>query len=227
VEATSADDLVVSTVDGSGTAWLETHHGDLIERIPVGGSRTSWASSADGRHALAVTTVATSVAEARWFDRDPSGWRTTPGSLAVRGGAACVSPAGDRAMVLGETPAVRDRSGGRQGVTDLDTVGTCAFASTGAIVVSLRQATSGPDSRVRIIDASGRVTWTADLRQEVRACADPTGARVAYVGGGNLHEFDTRTGAEIRTLPHVRAARYDDAGELVVVGPDLRVTWLS
>jgi hypothetical protein len=227
LSAAGADDLVLSIVDTTGRAWLELHHGRSLDRVAVGGRRTSWSPSADGAHALAVTELAAGQGEARWFDRGRGGWQLAAGPASVTGHASCVAPTGDRAIVLGQAPAVVDRAGLRRDVTDLDTVGTCAFAGTGAILAALSQRPSGPEARVRVIDAAGRVTWASDLPHDVRVGADPTGARVAYVAAGKLHEFDTRTGAPTRTVPDVRSARYDGAGELVVLRPDLRVAWLA
>jgi len=102
-------------------------------------------------------------------------------------------------------------------VTDLDHAGTCALTSTGGIVVDLGRSPGGARSQVRAFDASGKLTWRAEVPAEVSVTADPAGARVAFIGGGRLQELDPRTGTPLRTLAGVRAARYDGAGALVVL----------
>lgn len=227
LSAERIDDLVLATTDDDGRSWIELHRGGPVDRIAVGGVRTTWSQSSNGRHGVAVTELAPGRAEARWFGRQPGGWWVTAGPMPVAGNGSCLTPDGDQAILLGQPPAILDRSGSASRVTDLATVGTCAFAATGAILASLTVRLAGKEAQVRVIDSSGRVTWATDVKHEVRVCADPTRARVAYVAEGILHELDTRTGAEIRTVRDVRAARYDELGDLVVLRSDLMLAWLT
>ena len=225
--ADSATDFVLATAGTAGRATITLHRAGEVHRVPVGGARSTWAADAAGRHALVVTTIAAARAEARWFVDSGAGWRPEGRTVPVTGNGSCVAPAGDRAIVLGQRPEFLDRGGSRTPVTDLGSVGTCAFAAAGGIAGELLQRPAGPLSRLRAFDATGAVTWSADVTREARVTADPTGARVAYVAGGELRELDPGTGAALRTLPGVEAAHYDGDGSLVAVTPTLEVTWLG
>lgn len=225
--AESLADLIMATVDGNGDAWLELRRGGTLTRIAVGGIRTAWAQTPDAVHGLAITVLAPGTAQARWLTLHPSGWRSSGEPVPVAGHGACLAPDGQRAILLGQAPAVAGPSGTSSAITDLETVGTCAFARTGAILAALTQRSTGPRSLVRVIDGSGAVTFATDLDADARVLADPTGSRVAYVAAGVLHELDPRTGAQVRTVRQARSARYGPTGELVVLRADLSVEWLG
>ena len=93
--------------------------------------------------------------------------------------------------------------------------------------IPLTQRSTGPHSKLRVIDGSGAVTFATDLDADVRVLADPTASRVAYVAAGVLHELDPRTGERARVVRQTRSARYGPAGELVVLRADLSVEWLG
>lgn len=225
--ANTAADLVLATADAD-EASLVVYRGGAAQRVDSGGWHTSWSSTVDGRHALAVTSVSAGVSRARWFDRDAGGWRPAGAAFPVAGTGSCVAPDGERAMLLGQRPQLVDRGGAGIRITGLDTAGTCALAAGGGgIVGELLLRMSGPLTRLRSFDAAGTVTWSRDLPAEARVTADPTGPRVAYVTGGSLYELDPRTGAPLRTVPDVQAAGYDETGALVVIGADLTVSWLT
>ncbi|GIH08300.1 hypothetical protein Rhe02_63670 [Rhizocola hellebori] len=234
--ARSADDLVVHTGDRNGQWWLEIRHGANTERVSVGGPRTSWREDADGRYGLAVSaagavtpgpTGAGPAYEARWFERDDAGWRVTGSPVQVAGGTACLHPDGSQALLIGQRPVLLDRTGAQTPVTDLERAGTCALTRAGGIVADLTRAVSGSRSALRVFDAAGKVTWSAETAQPVAVVADPAGARVGYVAGDSLIEIDPLTGAVLRTTGQTRAARYDGSGGVVVVHTDLSVAWLD
>lgn len=210
-------DFVLSTGDDAGQWWLEVHTGaKIVHRVPVEGFHTSWQESADRRHALAITTLAQGDHTARWFERGPAGWQPAATSIPVAGSTSCLQPNGDRALLIGQRPTVLDRGGGHAPVTDLELAGTCALAGVGGIVADLSQGTKGLRSDVRVFAADRGMVWRRAVAGEVAVSADPSSARVAYTARGELHELDTRSGAELRSLPGVRAARYDRTGHLVI-----------
>jgi len=215
---------------GDGDRWrLELHHGDRPPtRVPVEGSLPTWQESPDGR--LALLTVAgqgtgAPGSRARWFTRQPGGWRPAGTTVPVAGVDACVADDG-RALLLGQSPAILHRDGRLEPVTDLEHAGACALAASGGIVAELAQLQDGrPQARLRAFDAGGTVVWRRDVPAEVAVTADPTAARAAYLADGALHEIDQRTGQAPPPLPGVLAARYDGAGGLVTVGLDHTLTW--
>lgn len=225
--ARGIDDFVLATSDDTGRWWIELHQAETVERVEVGGFHTSWQESADGRHALAVTATEGENNEARWFARRNDVWRLMGTAAAVAGVTACVHPDGQRALLVGQRPTVLDQNGEQQPISDLDQAGMCAWASMGGIVVDLTHEVSGARSHLRVFDGAGRVTWQLDVVGEVLVSADPSAPRVAYVALGVLHELDPRSGAELRTVPGVKAARYDGDGSLVVVRSSEDVAWLT
>jgi hypothetical protein len=222
--ATSAEELV--TAGGDGTRWwLELHRaGAPVRRVAVGGFNSSWHESADARNGLVVTTVAGGN-QARWFSRTGSGWRPAGATVRVDGLGACVAPDGRRALLLGQRPMVIDRRGVKRPWTDLVSAGACAWAASGGIVAELSHTGRGPRSRLRAFDDAGVVRWRLDLTAAALVAADPTGSRVAYLAGRVLHELDPARGVELRTIPGVKAARYDARGELVTITDDATTTW--
>jgi hypothetical protein len=224
--ATGVDDVVLAAGDRSGRAWLEVRRGARTERVSVGGARTSWQQSADRSHALAIS-LAPEGNQARWFDRRDGSWRPTGVPGAVKGASACVHPDGQRALLIGQRPAVLDRTGRQRPITDLEQAGTCAWAAAGGVVADLSWGTSGPHADVRVFDAAGTVTLSRAIPAEAVVTADPTAPRVAYAALGVVHEFDARSGAELRATRGVRAARYDGAGGLVVARNGGGVAWMA
>ncbi|GID30002.1 hypothetical protein [Paractinoplanes brasiliensis] len=216
--ASSPRDYVV-TAGGPGRWTLDVvRPGAAPVRVPVPGPRLSWAATADGRHGIAVATGADPArAAAVWFTRTTAGWQPDPRPTLVAGSAACLAPDGASAMLLGTRPALRSRDGARRLVTDLDYASDCGLAASGGIVGTYRQDSGGPAFRIRVFDADGTVVWRADSRGTARVTADPAGARVAVAVAGTTTEVDTTTGAVLRTVGHAFAARYDGAGDLVVV----------
>ncbi|HET8640721.1 MAG TPA: hypothetical protein VFM37_02220 [Pseudonocardiaceae bacterium] len=228
--ARTADDYLLATVDGAGRAQLVEYRSGALHRVPVGGTRTTWATDASSRHALAVTTIAAGRGQARWFDRTADGWRPAGPAIPVAGSGSCVAPGGRQAILLGQRPQLIDRHGGLVPLSGLNTAGTCAFAATGGIVGELLARPEGPRSRLRAFDSAGATTWAVDVAEAARVTADPARSRVAFVAGGKLRELDPRTGAELRTIPGTRAARYV-GGSLVVVttaaAPVPALAWLD
>jgi len=220
-------DYVLSTGDGSGQWWLEIHAGEtVVRRVPVDGFHTSWQESVDRRHALAITTAATGRHAAQWFERGAGGWQPTAPSLPVAGATSCLQPDGDHALLIGQRPTILERGGGQADVTDLELAGTCALARTGGIVADLSQGTDGLRSDIRVFAGDRRTTWHRAAAGEISVSADPTSTRVSYTSGGALHEFDAGSGAELRSLPGVRAARYNGTGDLVVWSTE-GIRWLD
>ena len=215
---------------GDGDRWrLELHHGDRPPtRVPLRGSLPTWQESPDGRLALLTVTgngTGAPAARARWFTRQPGGWRPAGAAIADAGVDACVADDG-RALLLGRSPAILHRDGRLAPVTDLRHAGTCALAAAGGVVAELAQRQDGrPQARLRAFDARGAVVWRRDVPAEVAVTADPTAARAAYLAGGALQELDLRGGRAAPPLPGVLAARYDGAGGLVTVGLDHTLTW--
>jgi hypothetical protein len=141
--------------------------------------------------------------------------------------AACVDPDGRYALLLGQRPALLDHDGRQYPVTDLDRAGTCARAASGGILAQLSSHTDGVRSQLRVLRADGTTTAHRELSGLVSVTAEPTSARVAYTGLGELREVDAATGAELRAVTGVAAARYDGAGGLVIVRSDRSLTWLD
>ncbi|HET9143368.1 hypothetical protein, partial [Actinophytocola sp.] len=162
---------------------------------------------------------------ARWFHRDTAGWQPAPESIAVTGTTSCLSPDGSAAMLLGQRPTVLDHTGRGQPVTDLELAGACALGAGGGIVADLFQTAGGTRSDIRVFDAAHAITWRRDVPGEALLSAH--GTRVVYTSGNQAHELDLRTGAELRAVPAVRAARYDRTGALVVVDAEGHPRWLD
>jgi hypothetical protein len=225
--AAGARDFVAAV--GDGDRWrLELHHGDRPPtRVPLRGSLPTWQESPGGRLALLTVTgkgAGGPGGRARWFTRQPGGWRPAGAAIADAGVDACVADDG-RALLLGRSPAVLRRDGRLAPVTDLRHAGTCALAAAGGVVAELAQRDGRPQARLRAFDARGAVVWRRDVPAEVAVTADPTAARAAYLAGGALQELDLRGGRAGPPLPGVLAARYDGAGGLVTVGAGGAVTW--
>jgi hypothetical protein len=250
VAAANQADYVLAGGDRADGWWLEFRHGTgLPPRVTVAGYATSWQASADGRWALAVTTVAGDSAprraQAQWFSQGPNGWRPSGAAKPVSGASSCVSPAGDWAVLVGASPAVLARRGGAwpvvtsaakppqtaaatRPVTDLAYISACGLAATGGILAEYAQhAGTGLRSRLRVIDETAATVWRGEELGEAGVTADPTSARVAFVAGGMLHEIDARTGRVLRVIAGVAAGRYDEAGSIVLVRASGEVEWSS
>jgi hypothetical protein len=223
--ADGVEDFVLAGGEPAGAGWIDLHQPDTpVRRLPVGGSDSTWQPSADARHALAITSVAGDN-EARWLTRTDKGWRPAGTTMRVAGVAACVTPDGSRALLLGQRPAVLDHDGDQRSLSDLESAGACAWARSGGIVAELSATADGQRARLRVVDGNDVVRWRQDVAGEVSVTADPTGSRVAYRAGRILHEIDTQRGVELRTIPGVQAARYDAAGHLVTIADDGTVRW--
>jgi len=222
--ADSVEEFVLAGGEPAGGGWIDMHQpGTPVRRLPVSGFDTTWTRSADNRHALAITSVVGDN-EARWLSRTGQGWQPAGATMRVTGVAACVTPDGSRALLLGQRPAVLDHDGNQRSLTDLDSA-ACAWARSGGIVAELSATGDGPRSRLRVVDGKDVVRWRQDVAGEVWVTADPTGSRVAYGADRVLHEIDTVRGVELRTIPGVQAARYGADGDLVTIADDGAVSW--
>jgi hypothetical protein len=220
----------VVTAGGPGRWTLDAvHPGAAPVRTPVPGPAAAWAQTADRRHGLAVVATADPARSAAvWFTHTAGGWRADPGgAIPVAGSAACLAPDGDRAMLLGGPPLVRTRDGHTRPVTDLDYVSDCGFAATGGILGTYGQDNAGITARIRVFGPDGSVTRRVDTRAAVRVTADPASARVAYTGAGKTVEVDPGTGSVLRTIDDTYGARYDTAGDLVVLDREGNARWLT
>lgn len=227
-----ADDAggYVVTAGGPGRWTLDAvRPGAAPVRTPVPGPAAAWAQTADRRHGLAVVATADPARSAAvWFSHTAGGWRADPGAaVPVVGSSACLAPDGDRAMLLGGRPVVRTRDGHTRAVTDLDYVSDCGFAATGGILGKYGQDNAGVTARIRVFGPDGSVTRRVDSRTAVRVTADPAGARVAYTTAGKTVEIDPGTGGVLRTIDDTYGARYDAAGDLVVLDREGRPRWLT
>jgi hypothetical protein len=226
---TADGDAYVVTSGGPGGWTLDAvRPGAAPVHTAVPSPRVAWAQTADRRHGLAVvTTAGPARAAVLWFTRTATGWRPDPGApVPVAGSGACLGPDGDRAMLLGGRPQVRFRDGHTRAVTDLDYVSDCGLAATGGIVGSYGQGAAGFSGQIRVFGADGSVTRRVDAHESVRVAADPHGARVAYATGGTTTEVDPVTGRVLRTIDDAFGARYDGAGDLVVLDHEGRPRWL-
>jgi hypothetical protein len=223
--ADSGEDFILAGGEPAGGGWIDIHHpGAPVRRLPVGGFDSTWYRSADGRHALAITSVAGDN-EARWLTRTGQGWQPASAAMRVSGVAACVTPDGSRAFLLGQRPAVLDHDGNQRSLTDLASAGACAWARSGAIVAELSASSGGRQSRLRVVDDKDVMRWRQNRAGQVWVTADPTGSRIAYGADRLVHEIDTKRGVELRTIPGVQAARYDADGDLVTITNDGTVSW--
>jgi hypothetical protein len=199
--------------------------------IRVGGQYTSWQTSADGQHALALTTLpALLTNEARWFDLTPGGWRLATPVATVPGprDRACVSPDGRSAVLLGEAPSLLDRTGYRVKIPEVETASGCAFTRRHAIVVELSTGAGGlTRSRLRALSQAGEVVWRLDFVGKVAVCGDVTSGRVVLLLGGVVYEADVGHDVAQRSVPGVSAACFDGGGGVVVVDPAGGVRWLD
>jgi hypothetical protein len=226
--ATDAGDYVVTA--GIPGQWTldAVRPGTAAVRTPVPGARATWAQTADRRHGLAVVSGADPTRSAAvWFTYTADGWRPDPGAVVpVVGSSACLAPDGNRAMLLGDRPAVRFRDGHTEPISELEFVSDCAFASTGGILGTYGQDGAGLAARIRVFGPDGAVTLRMDERATARVTADPVSARVAYAIDGTTTEIDPITGDVLRTIDDAFGARYDGANNLVVVDGNGTPRWL-
>jgi len=200
--------------------------------IRVGGQYTSWQTSADGQHALALTTLPVQLNnEARWFDLTPGGWLLSSPVVTVPGprDRACVSPDGRRALLLGHGPSLLDRDGYQVKIPEIESASGCAFTRAHGIVVELASTAGGLSrSRLRALNLAGEVIWRLDFVGRIAMCGDVTSGRVLWVLAGVVYEADV--GHEVmmqRSIPGVSAACFDGAGGVVVVDPAGNARWLD
>ncbi|GAA4972139.1 hypothetical protein [Actinoplanes utahensis] len=225
--ADGADDYIVT--GGTPGRWsLDTvRPGAPPTHVPVPGPHASWTATADRRHGLAVAYgTDPSAAVAVWFTRTRDGWRPDPATTPVTGTAACLAPGGDRAIVLGDRPAVRAPGGPARPVTGLDLASDCAFAASGGIVGAYGQDAGGETVRVEVFGPTGAVVRHIESRHATRVTGDPLSNRVAYTAGGRTVEVDTVTGDIVRTTEKAFGARYDGSGNLVTVDANGVPRWL-
>lgn len=199
--------------------------------IRVGGQYTSWHTSADGQHALALTTLPVRFNnEARWFDLTPGGWRLSAPLVTVPGprDRACVSPDGKRAMLLGEEPSLLDRVGYQIKIPEMESASGCGFTRRHALVVELATGAGGLiRSRLRALTPLAEVVWRLDFVGRVAICGDVTSGRVLWVLAGVLYEADVGNEMAQRSIPGVSAACFDGEGGVVVVDPAGNTRWLD
>jgi hypothetical protein len=233
-------DAIPSTFDLTRTVlWAESPDNtvsvkgaelDLAgHRMRVGGQHTTWQTSADGQHALALTTLPVQGNnEARWFDLTPGGWRLSAPVVTVPGPRehACVSPDGRTALLLGAAPSLLDRDGYQMRITEIENAGACAFTRSSAIVVEPVSGAGGLSrSRLRALSPAGAVIWRLNFIGSAAVCGDVTSDRVLYVLAGVLHEAVVGLDVGQRTIPGVSAACFDGEGALVVVDPTGATYW--
>ncbi|HZM82980.1 MAG TPA: hypothetical protein VFC19_45265 [Candidatus Limnocylindrales bacterium] len=198
--------------------------------IRVGGQYTSWQTSADGQHALALTTLAVRLnVEARWFDLTPGGWRLSAPVVTVPGprDRACVSPDGRRAVLLGQAPSLLERDGYQTKIPEIESASGCAFTRLHTLVVELAGAGGLNRSRLRALGPAGEVVWRLDFVGRVTVCGDVNSGRVLWVLAGVLYEADVGHEVTQRSIPGVSAACYDGGGGVVVVDPSGGARWLD
>ena len=200
-------------------------------RMRVGGQHTTWQTSADGQHALALTVLPVQENnEARWFDLTPGGWRLSAPVVTVAGPRehACVSPDGRTALLLGAAPSLLDRDGYQTEIAEIENARACAFTRSSAIVVEPVSGTGGLSrSRLRALNPAGAVIWRLDFVGSVAVCGDVTSERVLYVLAGVLYEADVGRDLAQRSIPGVSAACFDGRGSLVVVDPAGTTRWIN
>jgi hypothetical protein len=226
--ARSSGDAVVAETDGQGASWLHLVRPGGAERIPLNAPEAGWFESPDGTTALLLPRVPSGTATVRWFVRDSGGWRATGYSFnAVELRDACVVRDGRTALLAGPQPLlVLDRTGTVPVRTDLPVVSECSLGERGGVV--LARSFHGPRHRtdVRGIGLDGAQTWSRGYDSQAAVATDPSGERVAIAHDGILEVFD-RAGQLVRGEPDVEGVRFTAEGQLVVVGPDGGVRWLS
>ena len=219
-------DSTDNTVSVKGTELDLAGH-----RMRLGGQYTTWQTSANGQHALALTTLPVRLNnEVRWFDLTPGGWRLAGPAVTVPGprDRACVSPDGRKALLLGDPPSLLDRDGYQVKIPEIASAAGCAFTRFHAIVVELSTGAGGLNrSRLRALSPAGAVIWRLDFVGRAAICGDVTSGRVLWVLAGVLYEMDVRHGVTHRSMPGVSAACFDGEGGLVVVDPAGTARWLD
>lgn len=205
---------------------------DLAGRpMRVGGQFTSWHTSADGQHALAVTTVPVQLnSEVRWFDLTTGGWRLSSPVVTVPGprDRACVSPEGTRAVLLGAAPSLLDRKGYQARVPEIARASGCAYTRSHTVVVEFAAGAGGLyRTRLRALDPRGTVVWRQDFLGLAAVCGDVTSSRLLWVLGGILYQAQVGHDVILRSIPGVVAACFDGEGGLVVVDPAGTTRWLD
>lgn len=220
--ADSRDDFVLARGDGRGVGWLELRRGDVVERVDLKGQRVAWSLSAGSATALSVQ-----AEEATWFERRQGRWSPAGPPAPVGGAGACVSPDGQRALLLGRRPALLDRAGALKPLAQLTFASACAWSARGVLVTEYGLRGNGVTTLLHLLTAAGRTVWTGSAAGESGVSADPRSARVAYVDGDSLVERDAVSGSERRRVPGVRAARYDGEGGLAVASAAGEVRWLT
>jgi hypothetical protein len=199
--------------------------------IRVGGQYTSWQTSADGQHALALTTLPVRMNnEARWFDLTPGGWRLSATVMTVPGprDRACVSPDGRWALLLGASPSLLDRDGYQTKIPEIKRASGCGFTRSHALAVEFIEDAGGLSrSRLLALSPRGEVVWRVDFVGRVKVCGDVTSGRVLWVLAGVLYESDVGHDVSQRSIPGVSTACFDGEGGVVAVDPSGSTRWLD
>lgn len=227
--ARSAADAVIAERDEQGRAWLRVLRAGDDLRIPLPGPDPRWSESADGSTALLLTRAGKAAAPAWWFVRTSQGWRRAGKDLTVADQRdACLAGGGRAAVLTGAAPAlVLDRQRRIPLRTDLQGVGECALGDRGGALIQRSFSLDGRfRTSVRGIAPDGTQTWSKEYDTEAVVTVDPAGEHTAIAHDGSLDVLD-RSGQVIRSESDVQGARFDASGELVVIGRDGAVRWLS
>jgi hypothetical protein len=134
---------------------------------------------------------------------------------------------GDWAVLTGERGGILKDGTVVPLQVNLDQPGECVAGTRGGAVVSRYVDQRGTHhTEVRGIDPSGRQTWSREVAARAGVIADPYGTAVGLVHGGELELLDVK--GEVRERREdVVAASFTEAGRLVTVNADGKVTWVA
>jgi hypothetical protein len=206
-----------------GTTWLLTGSG---HRFDTGGT-TTWRATNENRAAVALSPAGDgSSYEARAFRHDDDGWVATGPVQRSSTLFGCSDRTGRRLVVSGPTPMILDTvSGLRTRITGLESGGDCAFTADGVVVA--QYAMSGAAHRTELVSAAADATvrWRQTYPLEARIRGDAGGRAFLVLLDGTARELDT-AGSVLQTFDDVADARYDENGDVVVLGENGTPRWV-
>jgi hypothetical protein len=220
-------DAAVQETRSSDTAvTLALTSSSAREDLTISGVRTTWRASNDNRTAMALVGDATgSTYAVRTFHRgatwEPTAWAGKSNTL-----FGCTGAGGRQIVVSDPQPALIDlQTGKRVPIGGLESGGDCAFTSDSAVVAQYELRDTVHHSVLVTTDLTGAVSWRQEYDSEVPIRADLGGQGFLTLPPGKMQERDSR-GALLQSVDDVGDARYDEAGDIVLVNSSGNVRWI-